>query len=95
LPDEEFIQKNVNWFRLRDLTLSYSVSQKMLKHLKGFKGLGIFVTGNDLILLTNYYGADPAVNANNPGTGGVGGYGMDLGSAPTPLSISFGVKVKF
>jgi TonB-linked SusC/RagA family outer membrane protein len=95
LADEEFIQKDVNWFRLRDLTLSYLLPQKTIRRLKAFKGLSVFVTGNDLILITNYYGADPAVNANNPGTGGVGGYGLDLGSAPTPLSISFGLRANF
>ena len=95
LPDEEFIQKNVNWFRLRDITLNYFLSDKTLKYLKGLKGLSVFVTGSDLVLLTNYYGADPAVNANNPGTGGVGGYGLDFGSAPTPLGLSFGLRANF
>ena len=95
LPDEEFIQKDVNWLRLRDITLSYSLTPKTLKPLKFVKGLSVFLTGSDLILITNYYGADPAVNANNPGTGGVGGYGMDLGSAPTPIGISFGLRARF
>ena len=57
--------------------------------------MSFFVTGNDLIVLSNYHGADAAVNANNPGTRGVGGYGMDLGSAPTPISLSFGLKASF
>ena len=95
LPDEEFIQKNVNWFRLRDLTLSYMFPEKVIHHIKALKGFSFFVTGSDLILMTNYYGADPAINANNPGTGGVGGYGMDLGSAPTPIGINFGLRAKF
>ena len=95
LPDEEFIQKDVNWLRLRDLTLNYQLPSSTIKRLSAFKALSIFVTGNDLILITNYYGADPAVNANNPGTGGVGGYGLDLGSAPTPLSLSFGLRANF
>jgi TonB-linked SusC/RagA family outer membrane protein len=95
LPDEEFIQKNVNWLRLRDVTLSYIVPASALKRLRGFSGLSAFVTANDLVLFTNYYGADPAVNANNPGTNGVGGYGMDLGSPPTPISISFGLRANF
>ena len=95
MPDEEFIQKDVNWLRLRDITLSYSLPESALKRLKGMRGLSFFVTGNDLVLITNYYGADPAINANNPGTGGVGGYGMDLGSAPTPLSLSFGLRANF
>ncbi|MDQ2719149.1 MAG: SusC/RagA family TonB-linked outer membrane protein [Bacteroidota bacterium] len=95
LPDEEFIQHNVNWFRLRDLTLNYTLPEKALGKIKGLRGLSFFITGNDLVLITNYYGADPAVNANNPGTGGIGGYGMDLGSAPTPLSLSFGLRASF
>ena len=95
MPDEEFIQHDVNWLRLRDITLSYRLSTKMLQHMKWLKGASIFVTGNDLILLSNYRGADAAVNSNNPGTRGVGGYGLDLGSAPTPLSVSFGLKANF
>jgi hypothetical protein len=95
LPDEEFIQKDVNWLRLRDVTLNYRLPQKMVNRLKGFKGISAFLTGNDLILITNYNGADAAVNSNNPGTGGVGGYGLDLGSAPTPISFSFGLRANF
>jgi TonB-linked SusC/RagA family outer membrane protein len=92
MPDEEFIQHDVNWFRLRDLTLNYRLNKPIIKAIKT---MSFFITGNDLIVLSNYLGADAAVNANNPGTSGVGGYGMDLGSAPTPLSISFGLKASF
>ena len=95
LPDEEFIQKDVSWFRLRDITLNYTLPAKTMEKIKGIRSLGFFVTGNDLLLITNYYGADPAVNANNPGTGGIGGYGLDLGNTPTPLSVSFGLKASF
>jgi len=95
LPDEEFIQHDVNWLRLRDVTLNYYMPDNIIKKIKGVKGLSLFLTGNDLVLITNYYGADPAVNSNNPGTAGVGGYGLDLGSAPTPVSISFGLKAIF
>lgn len=95
LPDEEFVQKNVNWLRLRDLTLAYTLPQKTSLKIKGMKSLSIFITGNDLVLITNYAGADPAVNANNPGTSGVGAYGMDYGSPPTPLSLSFGLHAGF
>lgn len=92
LPDEEFIQHDVNWLRLRDITLTYRLTKPLVK---GIKGMSFFITGNDLIVLSNYRGADAAVNANNPGTRGVGGYGMDLGSAPTPLSLSFGLRANF
>lgn len=95
LPDEEFIQKNVNWLRLRDLTLSYMMPGKMIQRINGLKAFSLFITGNDLVLITNYKGADPAINSNNPGTGGIGGYGLDLGSMPTPLSLSFGFRANF
>jgi hypothetical protein len=95
LPDEEFIQKNVNWLRLRDLTFSYMFSEKVLGKVKTIKNLSVFITGNDLVLLTNYQGADPAVNGNNPGTTGVGSFGFDFGNAPTPLSLSFGLRANF
>ncbi len=95
LPDEEFIQKDVNWFRLRDVSINYTLPKNVMNKIKGVKGISFFLTGNDLILITNYHGADPAVNSNNPSTGGVGGYGIDLGSAPTPISFSFGMKANF
>jgi TonB-linked SusC/RagA family outer membrane protein len=95
LPHEEFIQHNVNWLRLRDVTLSYMLPDKAYRVIKGLKALSVFVTGNDLVLLTNYQGADPAVSANNPGSVGVGSYGFDYGSPATPLSLSFGLRARF
>jgi hypothetical protein len=92
MPDEEFIEHDVNWLRLRDITLSYRLAKPLIK---GMRSMSVFITGNDLIVLSNYSGADAAVNANNPGTRGVGGYGMDLGSTPTPLSLSFGLRANF
>jgi len=95
MPDEEFIEKDVNWFRLRDITLSYKFPVKLTNRVKYLKSMSAFITGNDLILFTNYRGADPSINANNPGTLGVGGYGMDLGNAPTPIGLSFGLRASF
>jgi TonB-linked SusC/RagA family outer membrane protein len=93
LPDVEFVQRNVNWFRLRDLTLSYRLPESIYKHVHGVKGLLLFVTANNLVLLTNYAGADPDVQGNNPGTRGVGSYGMDFGSPAQPISLSGGLRV--
>ena len=95
MPDEEFIQKNVNWFRLRDITLSYLLPQQITSRIKGLKSLSIFATGNDLVLFTNYHGADPAVNANNASNTGVGGFGIDYGNVAAPVSWNFGIKANF
>lgn len=96
MPDEEFIQHNVNWFRLRDISLVYNFSQNFINkrnHL--FKSLSAFLTANDLILITNYKGADPSVSGNTAATRGTGAWGFDYGTVPAPVSINFGIRTSF
>ncbi|MBI5371397.1 MAG: SusC/RagA family TonB-linked outer membrane protein [Sphingobacteriales bacterium] len=95
MPEEEFIQKNVNWFRMRDITLRYTFSDRMIRNLGFLKTASVFITANDLILLTNYNGADPVVNGNTSGTRGVGGWGFDYGNVPAPVSVNFGIRAGF
>lgn len=95
MPDEAFIEKDVNWFRLRDITLSYTLSSDAIKRWKALKSLGFFVTCTDLILFTNYKGADPSVSANSAGVRGVGGWGFDYGNAGSPISVNFGLRAGF
>ena len=95
MPEEEFIEKNVNWLRLRDLSLSYTLPANMMKNAGFLKGASVFFTGNDLILWTNYRGADPSTSGNTASANGVGGMGFDYGNLPTPTSYSFGVRVTF
>lgn len=92
MPEEAFIEKDVNWFRLRDISLSYTFSSNFIK---GIKSLSAFVTGNDLILLTNYSGADPMVNGNTSGSRGVGAFGFDYGTLPAALTVNFGIRASF
>lgn len=95
MPEESYIEKDVNALRLRDITLNYTFSEKMLKKMRYFKNFGVFLTGNDLILITNYRGADPSVSGNTAGTRGVGGWGFDYGNVGTPISINFGIRAGF
>lgn len=95
MPEEEFVEKNVNWLRLRDVTLSYNLPEKLVKQTKAFRTLGVFATGNDLILVTNYRGGDPASNGNTAASNGVGGWGLDYGNLPAPRSFNFGLKATF
>jgi TonB-linked SusC/RagA family outer membrane protein len=95
MPEEEYVQKDVNWLRLRDITINYSAPQSLVRKLKGFKSLGFFVTGNDLVLLTNYKGVDPAINGNTASSNGVGGFGFDYGNLPTSLSLNVGIRAGF
>jgi TonB-linked SusC/RagA family outer membrane protein len=92
--EEFFIEKNINALRLRDVTFNYNL-QKVLKNRKVFKGLNAYVTANNLILLSNYSGADPAINGTTPGTRGVGAFGFDYGTVPEPISVNIGIKASF
>jgi outer membrane receptor protein involved in Fe transport len=92
MSEELFIEKNINWMRLRDVTLRYALpSGKILNA----RDASVFVTGTDLFLLTNYTGLDPIVNANTAGTLGSGGVGIDLGNFPVPKGVNFGFSLKY
>lgn len=96
IPEEEYIQKDVNYLRLRDLTVSYTFPTAGLRNNLSFvRALTLFVTGNDLILITNYLGADPAVNGVSAGSRGVGGFGFDYGNIGAPISVNFGLRANF
>jgi TonB-linked SusC/RagA family outer membrane protein len=95
MPEESYIEKDVNALRLRDITLSYALTGKKLAALRHFKSFSLFITGNDLILISNYRGADPAVSGNTAGTRGVGGWGFDFGNVGTPVGVNFGFKAGF
>lgn len=95
MPEEEFVEKDVNFFRLRDISLSYSLPQRLLQGMKFFKSLSVFATANDLVLWTNYRGADPSTNGNTASAGGVGGMGFDYGNLPTPMGVNFGIRAVF
>ncbi|UKJ07254.1 SusC/RagA family TonB-linked outer membrane protein [Solitalea lacus] len=93
LSEADFIEKDINWLRLKDITLSYTVPQAKLAKIKGVKSLGFFVTGTDLFIITNYSGLDPVVNGNSAAVGGSGATGFDFGNFPMPRGFNFGVKL--
>jgi ferric enterobactin receptor len=92
--EADFIE-TVNWMRLRDLTLSYSLPRKWLQKQKLVKSASVYFTGTDLFMITNYTGADPSVNANTAFARGFGGAGIDYGSLATPRGINVGFKAQF
>ncbi|MEJ7821692.1 MAG: SusC/RagA family TonB-linked outer membrane protein [Chitinophagaceae bacterium] len=94
IVEADFVEKDINWVRMRDATLSYRFSNDLIKRIR-MKSASIFVTATDLFLLTNYSGADPSVSANNPSGGGIGGIGIDYGAISTPRTLNMGLRVSF
>jgi len=94
MSEELFIEKDIDWLRLRDVTLRYSLPERLVGRL-GVRDASVFVTGTDLFLTTNYSGLDPIVNGNTAAVGGSGAMGVDYGNFPMPRGINFGLKAGF
>ena len=91
----DFVEHDVNWLRLRDITLRYSLGPNLLRKAKIFSFADVFVTATDVFIISNYSGVDPTAGGNNASTPGGGSFGIDYGSLPTPRGINFGIKVQF
>lgn len=95
--DEQWLEKNVNYLRLSELRLSYSVPGNWLSKVTHsfVQSASVWVKGTDLVTWTNYSGIDPVGNSNSAALGGSGGIGIDYWGIPTPRGFSFGVNLTF
>lgn len=91
--DQEFIERDVSWVRLRDVTLSYQFPAMWLAKTKVFKSANIGITATDLFMWTNYTGGDPGVNGTTVATGGSGSQGIDYGNLPIPKTYNLNVRI--
>src|SRR6266550_3119184 len=91
MSEELYIEKDINWLRLRDITLRYELPGRLV----GARNASVYLTGTDLFLITNYSGLDPIVNGNTAAVGGSGAVGMDFGNFPMPRALNFGINVGF
>lgn len=87
--------ENVNWWRLRSVSLSYTLPKDVLARTKFIKGATFNATGNNLWLLTNYSGVDPETSAAGAGVVGSGSSGIDYAGVPATAGVTVGVNLKF
>jgi len=91
--DENWLEKDVNYLRLQELRLSYSIPKKVLSRTRVISDMNIFLVGNDLLTWTNYSGIDAVGNTVSAAAGGTGGEGYDVWSIPNPRGITFGISL--
>ena len=91
MSEELFIERDINWLRLRDIQLTYALPDGFL----GSRSASVFVKGTDLFIITNYTGLDPIINGNTAAVGGSGGVGIDFGNFPMPRGVNFGIRMGF
>ena len=81
------------FFRLENVTAGYTIPLEV----KFVDRLRISVTGNNLLLFTNYSGADPEINVSGSNAGGfsLNTFGGDRGAYPRARSFAVGLNVVF
>jgi TonB-linked SusC/RagA family outer membrane protein len=87
LPSDRFVEDG-SFIRLNYSQLSYSLDPKIIKKW-GLTQLSLYVSANNLFVLTKYSGADPEV--------GYGSMGIVTDGAKTPRAKSFtgGITIQF
>lgn len=90
---DRFIEDG-SYMRIKNLTIGYNFSDNVLSGISGnsIKGLKLYVTAQNLLTLTDYYGYDPEIahrGDNNMLNG------ADFGQYPQPRTFLFGVKATF
>lgn len=95
--DPDWIEKHVNYLRCQEIRLNYTVPDKWLKSVTNnlISQASVWVSANDLFVITNYSGIDAVGNTTSAAMGGTGGEGYDTWSIPNPRTYSFGINLTF
>lgn len=83
--------EDASYIRLKNITLGYNVPTSVIGRL-GLTRLRAYVTGTNLITITDYTGYDPEVSSFNTSDAALG---VDFGSYPTSKTVTFGVDLTF
>lgn len=76
--------EDASFIRMKDVTLSYSFSQELLRKTKFLKDLRIFGTARNFLTFTNYTGVDPEFDVS-----------ASVGANPSTKELTFDIEVKF
>ena len=81
-----FIQKG-DYLRMSNLTINYNIGDLA----NTFKGANVYVTAQNLFIITKYPGFDPEVNVDRS-INSVPSFGIDFARYPSSRSIILGIK---
>ena len=83
--------ENGSFFRLRNVTLSYNVPQVFLQKVK-IAGARVYVSADNILTISRFSGMDPEVRLDGDTYHHAGLYASNY---PVPLSVVFGIDLKF
>jgi len=85
-PTTRFLEKG-DYFKLGNATINYNLG----KLGKAIRNVNLYVSGNNLFVITKYNGFDPEVNIDKA-LNGIPSLGVDYIGYPTARTIIFGVN---
>ncbi|WP_420147195.1 SusC/RagA family TonB-linked outer membrane protein [Spirosoma sp.] len=83
-----------DFLKVRSLTLGYTLPATLLSKAK-ISTLRLYVSGQNLAVLTKYPGPDPEVSSNGTGTGSNTSQGVDRNTVGNARTITIGLKAGF
>lgn len=86
--------ENGGFLRLNNATLAYTLSGQKIGLGNAVQNIRLSVTGQNLLILTDYTGFDPEVNTNSS-LGGIQSFGIDRFMYPSARTVLFGLNVTF
>jgi len=81
---------DTSWIRLREISLAYRLPRELLGRI-GLSAAELFVSGKNLIIITDYDGVDPETSLY----GASNAQGLDYYNMPGVKSVMVGLKVNF
>ena len=85
-PSSRYIEKG-DYLKMNNLTISYNIGDMA----KTFKGTNVYITAQNLFLITKYSGFDPEVNIDR-NINGIPSFGIDYARYPSSRSFIFGIN---
>ncbi len=89
LGSDRYVE-DASFLRMKTLTLKYELDKKIVQKL-GIRKLQFYVTGYDLITLTNYQGQDPEISIS--WADGIYPVFIDKAATPKPMRVAFGLNL--
>ncbi|MBI3217991.1 MAG: TonB-dependent receptor [Bacteroidetes bacterium] len=84
-----------SYTRLKNVQIGYTLPKNALTKY-GFSAARIYISGVNLLTITNYQGLDPEMTVSNNAAGqGDGSAGLDWGTYPAARSYNIGVNLTF
>ncbi len=83
-----------DFLKVRNVSFGYTLPATMLSKLK-MNSLRLYVSGQNLAVLTKYPGPDPEVSSNGSAISGNGGQGVDRNTVGNSRTYTVGLKIGF